>query len=163
MKKSKIVMIVLLIVISVMATAYSIFASQLTINGESEIVGEWNVKITGIEATEVSDGCDAGVPEFTDTTATFSADLEKLGDTIVYEVTIENAGTIDATLSSANFTPDDENGSPAIIYSTTDPSKELVAGGKTSFTITITYDENSTEIPSIKTKKITGVINYVQK
>ena len=163
MKEAKIIAILLLIVISVMAVAYAIFATQLTINGKTEIIGEWNIKITKIEATVVSEGCDAGSPEFTDTTATFNAKLEKPGDVITYVITVQNAGTIDAVLNSVTFKPDNENGSPAIIYSTTDPSETLDSGDETTFTITVTYDENYTEVPEVKTKQITGIIEYVQK
>ena len=163
MKKSKIIAILVLIIISVMSVAYAIFATQLSINGNAEIVGEWSVKITGIEVTEVSEGCDPGEPEFTDTTVNFNAKLEKPGDVITYEITVQNAGTIDAILNDITLTPDEENGSPAIIYSNTEPSKNLNSGDQTTFTITVTYDEDYTEIPEVKTKQITGIVEYIQK
>lgn len=163
MRKNRIVLIVLLIVISVMAVAYAIFATELKINGEAEIVGEWNIKITGIEVKEVSEGCNPGEPTFTDTTASFSSELQKPGDKITYEITIENLGIIDAVLDSATFTPDDINGSPAIIYTTVSPSETLNSGEKTTCTVTVMYDEDSEEVPDLKSKEITGIIEYVQK
>ncbi len=161
--KKDIIVGTLLIVISLMAIGYSTFATQLNISGTAEIVGEWNVKITNIEVKELSDGCDAGKLQYTNTTATFNAKLKKPGDVITYEITIQNAGTIDATLNSAIFTPDNENGSPAIIYETTDPSQTLNAGDITTFTVTVKYDEKLTSVPEVKTKQLTGVIEYVQK
>ena len=163
MKNNKnIIIITLLVVIAAMAVAYSAFATQLTINGQSQIVREWNVKIIGIEAQDVSEGCDEGTPTFTNSTATFSAKLKKPGDSITYQIIIKNLGTIDATLSSAKFTPDDEKGSPAITYIATKPSDSLKAGETTTVTITVTYNADITEVPSITTKTITGIIEYVQ-
>ena len=146
-----------------MAVAYSEFATQLQINGNAEIIGEWDVKITGIEAQDISDGCDAGKPEFTNTSATFNAKLQKPGDKVSYVITIKNSGTIDATLGSEKYTSDEVNGSSAIIYSNTSPSQTLLAGQETTFTVTVTYDESVTEVPEIKTKSIIGIIEYVQK
>ncbi len=157
-----IIIVVIFLVIIAMAVAYSAFATQLKINGNSEIVGEWNVKITGISATEVSIGCDAGKPVYTNTSATFQAKLLKPGDTITYVITIQNSGTINATLDSITFTPDNAKGSPAISYETTSPAKFLKAGQQTTFTVKVTYNADVTEVPSITTKEITGIIEYVQ-
>ena len=163
MRKNRFVLIVLLVVISVMAVAYAIFATDLKLNGEAEIVGEWNIKITGIDVQDLSEGCNPGDPTFTDTTASFSAELQKPSDKITYVITIENLGTIDAVLNNVTFTPDDKNDSPAIIYTTVNPSDTLNAGEKTTCIITVMYDENYEEVPSIKSKDITGIIEYVQK
>ncbi len=152
----------LLVVILIMSVGYSAFATQLTLNGTAQIIGEWNVKITGIETMDISEGCDAGPLQFTNTTVTFNAKLKKPGDVITYVITIENAGTIDATLENVIIASDEENGSPAITYKTTGLASSLLAGGKTSFTVTIKYDPNCTEVPEVKEKTITGIIEYVQ-
>ena len=161
--RKNIIIIILIVVITLMAVAYSEFATQLKINGNAEITGQWDVKIIGIEAKDVSEGCSAGSPEYTNTTAKFDAKLNKPGDKISYEITIKNAGTIDAILSESKFTSDEEHGSSAIIYSNTSPSQTLLAGQETTFTVTVTYDESVTEVPEIKTKSIIGIIEYVQK
>ena len=99
MKRNKNIIIgTLVIVILAMAVGYSAFATQLTLNGTAEITGVWDVRIVNIEAQEVSEGCDSGEPQYTNTSATFDAKLEKPGDSINYVITIKNAGTIDATL-----------------------------------------------------------------
>ncbi len=164
MKKSKNIIIgALLIVILTMAVGYSAFATDIPINGSAEIIGEWNVRITNIEAKDVSEGCNAGTPEYTNTTAKFNAKLNKPGDKVSYEITVKNAGTIDAIRNECKFTSDEEHGSSAIIYSNTEPSETLLAGEQTTVTVTITYDETVTELPEIKTKSVTGIIEYVQK
>ena len=164
MKNTKnIIIMTLLIVIVIMAVGYCAFATQLTINGTAEIIGEWDVRITGIKAQSVSGGAEAGTPTFTVTSATFDAKLSTPGDKIVYEITIENAGTINATLKGATFTADEENGSPAIKYETTEPAQTLNSGETTTFTVTVMYDETIQQVPEVTTKTITGIIEYIQK
>ncbi len=162
MKNKKIIIIgVIIIVILLMAVAYSALATQLSLNGTAEIVSEWNVKITSVTAQYVSEGCEAGEPQFTNTTATFNAELVKPGDYITYFIQIENQGTLDATLKNITF-QEDQNGSPAIIYVTTEPDTSLKAGAKTGFLVKVEFDENTTEMPAVKNKTITGIIEYVQ-
>lgn len=156
------IIITLLIIILIMSVGYSAFASQFTLNGVAEVTGEWNVKIVNIEAQDISEKCDSGEPEYTDTSVTFNAKLLKPGDSITYVITIQNAGNIDATLGMVVF-KEDENGSPAIVYTTTELDSMLKAGEQTTLTVKVMYDSKYTEVPSVKTKSITGIIEYVQK
>ena len=161
-RNSNIIIITLIIASLLMAIGFATFATQLTVDGTVEIVGEWNVKITNIEAIQVSSGCDSGTPEFTDTSVTFNAKLLKPGDIITYRVTIQNAGTINAVLEYAIFTPQEE-GSSAIGFSAGMPSRELTAGEETSFTVQINYKDFTEEMPEIKTQTLTGFVEYVQE
>lgn len=160
--KKNIIIGTLLIVILIMAVGYSAFATQLTVKGTAEIIGNWDIRITSITAQYVSENCNPGEPQFTDTTVTFNAELVKQGDYITYLVMIENYGTYDATLKKFTFTSD-ENGSSAIVYTTSEPATSLPAGQQTCFLIKVMFDENATEMPEVKTKTITGSIEYVQE
>lgn len=151
----------LLIAVITMAVGYSAFATQLTINGNAEIVGDWNVEITNIEATTVTGEAAPGNPTHTTTSATFDADLKQPGDSVVYTITVENNGTIDATLDNYSMTPQ-ADGSPAILYTYTNPATDLAAGGETTFTVTVTYDSTVTEVPTNTTKTIQGLVEYKQ-
>ncbi len=163
MKNTKNIIIgTLLVVILIMAVGYSSFATKFTLNGTAEIVGEWDVKISKVEAKEISENCNAGQPSFTNTSVTFNCTLLKPGDKVAYEITIQNAGTIDAVLNNILFTSDEINGSPAITYETSELNAFLPAGSQTSLTVTIEYNKDTTEVPEIKTKTITGIIEYVQ-
>ncbi len=162
-KRQTIIISSLLTVFLVMTAGYAAFTSKLTINGTSQIVGKWDIRITDVKVLTVAPNCDAGTPSFTNDNVTFNASLNKPGDVITYLVTIENKGTIDATLSGISFLSNDEKESPDIIYSVTDPKKDLPAQSETSFRITVTYNPDTKEIPNQKTKTIIGTINYVQK
>ena len=161
--RKNIIIIAFLVALLVMAVGYSTFATELTFNGNAEITGEWDVRITDMKVTSVSDGCDAGKPEFTDTTINFDSKLEKPGDKITYLITIENLGTIDAVLSNIQIIPDDINGTKAITYRIINPVLELPKSSSTTMEITVEYDPTTTENPDVKTKSITGVIEYSQK
>ena len=163
MKNSRNIIIgTVLFVIIIMAVGYSAFATQSIINGTAEIIGKWDVKIKSVDINYVSEGCDAGVPEFTDTSVKFSTKLVKPGDYVTYAITIENAGTIDAKLNTNSFT-EEENGSEAIVYKVSDPIDVLEAGKIVVVLVHVGYDENAVEVPEKTTKSITGIIEYVQK
>ncbi len=163
MRKNKIIiLIVFLATIILMAVGYSTFATNFNIKGNAEITGEWDVRITNIIATQVPKGCDAGTPTFTENSISFSAKLNKPGDEIIYEVTIENLGTIDAELQTIIFT-EEINGIEEINYTTSEVKKELNVGDSTTFNIMVTYVKDTENIPDTKTKTLTGIIQYVQK
>ena len=149
-KKRNIIICALIIAVLLMAVGYSSFTSELTINGNASVTGEWGVKITKVDIDFVSDGCDPGYPTFTNTTVNFDAKLE-------------NTGTIDATLASMAFIPDDMNGSPAIQFEIIGPDKDLPGGATTTLEVAATYLKDVTEVPEIKTKTLMGIIEYEQK
>ncbi len=163
MNKQIVIILMLIIIIVIMTVAYSSFVTQSILNGNSQITGEWNVKIVKIDVQDISEGCEPGDTEFTNTNVKFSTKLNKPGDSATYLITIENAGTIDAKLEYAAFRIADPNGSPAITYCMTHPDDLLPAGEKTSFTVTVIYKEDTVQVPEIKTKTLTGTIEYVQK
>ena len=157
----KIIIGTLLLVIMIMAVGYSSFSTQLNLNGTAEIVGEWNVKIVDVKVKEVSEGCDPGSPQYTNSSVTFDSKLVKPGDSISYSVTVKNAGTIDAILDNILFQEEVE-GSEAINYITTELDPLLKAGEEKTFTVTVEYLKEITETPEVKTKTLTGIIEYIQ-
>lgn len=162
MKNYKLIIIfTFLIVILAMSVGYSAFANQLSLEGVAEIVTDWNVKISKVEVAFVSQGCDAGTPTFTNTNVVFDAKLVKPDDIIIYEITIENAGTIDAKLENIIFMED--NSFYAIRYETSEIKKELNAGEETVFTVSVTYDEEYGSMVQGTVNTIIGFIEYAQK
>lgn len=157
----KIIIFAFIIPIILITVGYSNFTSNLNVNGTAEIIGEWNVKITNVEVINVSPGSDAGNPQFTDSMVTFNTILGKPGDSVVYEVTIKNLGTIDAKLNDVVFM-EDTQGTDAISFKTTELAKELASGEMTTFTVKVTYNNVVTNPSYVKTKTLTGIIQYSQ-
>ena len=163
MKKMKYVLLIsIFLAIIIMSIGYASFATNLSIQGTSQITGQWDIRITDVTVQEASPGSDPGAPTFTNTSVSFDAKLAKPGDSIAYLVTIQNNGSIDAELGGIVFIEEIE-GSDAISYTLTKPDDELKSGQTTTFTITVTYKLSTTEMPEVKTKSITGTIEYVQE
>lgn len=162
MKRNRLIILGLIIIVLIMSVGYATLSTQVSLTGSTSITSEWNVGITNVTVEFVSENCKAGEPQFTNTTVAFNAELCKPGDHITYAVTVKNSGTIDGKLDTFSFTPD-SNGSPAIQYVTSDLKDTLAPGEEACFFIKVSFDENATEMPEIKTKTITGVVEYVQQ
>lgn len=159
------IIVVLLVSLLVMSVGYAAFAQTLNINGDATITGEWDVEIISIEPVYTGFASDTeDNPIFTSTTAIFDTILTQPGDAATYTITVKNKGTLDAKLNSITLVPE-ETGSPAIIYNVVSKPEEgsvLAAGATTTVVIKVEYDSTVEEVPENTTKKITGVLNYVQ-
>ncbi len=164
MKRKKIIILCLfLLAILLIPIGYSSFTSSINLDGLTEITGTWDIKIVSVDVTEVSEGCDAGTPQFTDNSVTFAAKLQKPGDEVVYLITIKNAGNIDAILNNVFFISDDKESDDAIVYETDELANELGAGDETTLTVKVSFNKDITTNVTAQTKKITGFIEYTQK
>ncbi len=100
----------LLAIVLVMAVGYAAFATQLTINGTANITSNWDVHIKSItmsanEGTGTdSEGGETKVDPENPLAATFKANLVSPGDSVTYDVVVENSGTLPAEVSSITVT-----------------------------------------------------------
>jgi len=162
-KKRNIIIGALCSLLVFMGIGYAILSQTLNISGIANMKGNWNVKITNMEllsenktgrAVEVSHS-------FTDTTATFTADLYMPGDSIEYRVTVENQGNIDAVLKSITPTTTNKNVNIKFSHSTID-NTVLTAGKTISFTMKVEFLEDATTIPNVENVKYNLELVYVQ-
>ena len=162
-KKRNIIIGALCCLLVFMGIGYAILSQTLNISGIARMQGNWNVRITNMEllsenktgrAEEVSHS-------FTDTTATFTADLYMPGDSIEYRVTVENQGNIDALLKS--ITPTTTNKSEGIKFSHSEIDNTVLTAGKTiTFTMKVEFLEDATSIPNVENVKYNLELVYVQ-
>ena len=162
-KKRNIIIGALCSLLVFMGIGYAILSQTLNISGIANMKGNWNVKITNMEllsenktgrAVEVSHS-------FTDTTATFTADLYMPGDSIEYRVTVENQGNIDALLKS--ITPTTTNKSEGIKFSHSEIDNTVLTAGKTiTFTMKVEFLEDAASIPNVENVKYNLELVYVQ-
>ena len=162
-KKRNIIIGALCCLLVFMGIGYAILSQTLNISGIANMKGNWNVRITNMEllsenktgrAEEVSHS-------FTDTTATFTADLYMPGDSIEYRVTVENQGNIDALLKS--ITPTTTNRSKGIKFSHSEIDNTVLTAGKTiTFTMKVEFLESATSIPKVENVKYNLELVYVQ-
>lgn len=107
------IIIFLLIIVLVMSVGFALLGSNLEVIATGTIAGEWGVRFKNetIEPISKTDGV-SGVTAQLDTNAlkvTINASFEKPGDSLTYELKIENAGSINAYLKSIEVTGQNGN------------------------------------------------------
>ncbi len=148
-------------ILLVMAAGYAAFRTQLTINGTSNITSDWKVLITDIQSKTLSgDATDAEAPSHTETTATFKTNLVSPGDSMQYDITVENQGDIDAKLDKITV-PESTN--PAIGFEVTGIREGtlLKAGNTALLTVIVKYND-VTKQPDNLTADFTVTLDYSQ-
>ena len=135
-------------ILLIMGVGYAAFQSQLKISGTSNIASNFLVKITGIEVSSKSGGA-ADKPDVTtynDTSATFGTTLQSPGDSITYDITIENQGTIDAVLKTISKT---DASNSAILFETSGVNEgdPLNVGDTATMQVKVTYNTAVTSQP----------------
>ena len=100
-------------------------------------------------------------PSHTETTATFKTNLYLPGDSITYDVTVENQGSIDAVLKTIQKSDSNNN---AIIFETSgiQEGEVLKASESTKFSVTVSYNASTTSQPSNMTSNLEVTLNYEQ-
>ena len=162
-KKRNIIIGSLCCLLVFMGIGYAILSQTLNISGIANMKGNWNVKITNMELVdETKTGRAEEVSHvFTDTTATFEANLYMPGDSIEYRVTVENQGNIDALLKS--ITPTTTNKNVNIKFSHSEIDNTVLTAGKTiTFTMKVEFLEDATTIPDLDSLKYSLELVYVQ-
>ena len=141
-KRSRTILLFSLIGVMIcMAIGYAAFSANLNITGTSTITSDWDVKITNITSGSiVGKARDIETPQHTETTANFKAGLSAPGDSITYDIKIQNEGNIDATIKLLNYTATDSE----VIKVTSSGVREgqvIRQGEEKHLYIKVTFDE----------------------
>lgn len=183
MKKStkvmSVVTVVLVAAIVVMAVGYAALSAQLTVTG---VAGSgnatWNIdfKSINIKESESKGYIENSVPNVSGTAASFDVSLNYPGAKVVYELVVQNTGTIDAVYKGITGVDTINQAAPTDIkwiVERIDPiTGQAVNGeadiekvtGTQTFRVTIEWDAESTSISKTATQK-SGTIyfDYAQK
>ena len=128
-------------ILVIMGVGYASFSSQLKISGTSNIDSTWDVQITDIQSEVVSGSPTNEIePTHDKLSATFHTKLYKPNDTMKYDITVSNLGSVDAKLDKINVP---ENSSTAISYEVTGIKKgDLLKSNETALlTVTVKYND----------------------
>ena len=146
-----------------MGIGYAILSANLNILGKSTFVGTWNIVMTNISV--VSEGQATGTYSDLSTdnqNATLSVDLYKPMDKVTYTVTVENQGTIDASLKAVNLLPV-SNHEYVEAITTAKVGTALLAGDSTTFDVTIRFKNiDITSLPSDVTVQYDLSLTFMQ-
>ena len=149
-------------ILVIMGVGYAAFATQLKINGTANIDSNFSVKITNIQSSVLSGSAsDAQTPSYTDTTATFKTNLVSPGDSMKYDITVSNEGSIDAVLESIEVNTGDND---AITFETSgiENGDKLEASQTDILTVIVRYNSSVTSQPENTNSTITVTLNYKQ-
>ena len=159
--KNKIV-IIMCCLIFVMVIGYAAFSTNLNINGTANIASTWKVEFTNIEEVSKSSGVTVKTaPSASGTMATFDVAFTSPGDSIEYDITIKNNGTLDAVIDSIKTT---DTGSDAIKFEVSGVTEgdTLAKQATTKVKVKISYDSSVTTQPTSLSRTLTLNIIYVQ-
>ncbi|MBR2708568.1 MAG: hypothetical protein IKE90_03965 [Bacilli bacterium] len=162
MKKNHIIIMTLIGIIFIMSLAFAAFSSLLTINGNASIDNSWNVEITNIVSkNKIGNASNNGEPVYTKTSATFKTVLISPGDSMTYDVTIKNKGTVDAKLKKITLT---NSNNPAIIFETSGIKENdvLKVNEEQIFTVKVKYNDEITSQPEVLNASLTVKLDYIQ-
>ena len=157
------IIIGLCVILVIMGVGYAAFQSQLKISGTSNIESNFLVKITDIQVSNIVEGAQdkEEVTTHTDTTATFGTTLQSPGDSITYDITIENQGTIDAVLKTITKT---DTSNSAILFETSGVNEgdPLNVGEIATMKVTVTYNPEVTNQPDNLDSNLNIELDYEQ-
>ena len=162
-KKRNTIIGVLCCLLVFMGIGYAILSQTLNISGTANMQGNWNVKITNMKLLEANKtGRAENVSNtFTNTTASFEANLWMPGDSIEYEVTVENQGNIDAVLKDIIQTKTNKDKNLKFSNSLIG-TEVLTSGSKMSFTMKVEIPEEAETLPEVKESKYEIQLIYIQ-
>lgn len=163
--KRKVIIGTLVAVILGMCVGYAALSQVLKINGTSMISGNFNIQFTRIDEGTMVNATTITKSGVGTTTANFTVDLKKPGSSAVYDITVENKGSIDAILTSITGLDESNEKEPVDIIYTIDGIKEgdpLNAGDQKSFQVKVVWKVSATSIPE-SSKTLTLKLNYEQK
>ncbi len=150
-------------VLLLMAVGYAAFNTLLTINGTTSITSNWDIKITNITSKGIiGKASDEESQVVDDLSATFKANLVSPGDSITYDITVENKGNINAELSSISMS-ENTNDSIKIETSGITDGDKLNAGSTATLSVKITYSDEVTKQPDNLKAEVTITLNYVEE
>lgn len=166
--KKNILIGALLVAIIAMSIGYAAMAQQLTISGSANFSdASWSINFTTItlDATKTKGATEVSAPSIVGTTASFDVKLAYPGAKAVYNIEVENAGSIDAVLKTISGVTEANSAEPTGIKYTVDgiaANDTLDASQKKQFTVTVEWLDTDT-IPTTNTSKTATIyLNYEQ-
>ena len=161
-RKNNIIIGGLCAILLIMTVGYAAFYSQLKISGTSTVTSNWDVEITNIESKNiVGSASNKTEPTYTKLAATFNTNLVSPSDSITYDITVENKGSVDATLKTITKT---DTSNSAILFKTYGLKEggTLQVGKSAILTVKVTYDPSVTKQPDNLTSTLKVTLDFVQ-
>ncbi len=92
-----------------MSVGYSVLMARIEISGTSEITSNWNVYISSITVSEENGGVSHEASVSDKLTASFRVGLNEPGGYVLYDITVNNDGNLDAVLQKITIAEDEDD------------------------------------------------------
>jgi len=162
-KKKKIIILSLIGLLCIMTAGYAAFQTNLKIKGTSKVNSNWDVRITSVtQANKTGSAEEAKAPTWDNLTAYMEADLYEKGDSIEYDVTVENNGTLDASLENIEEKLNSENEAIKITFSGYTKGEKLYKNSSQTIKVKIEYNPDFEGTPEESSREVSVDLNYVQ-
>ena len=146
-----------------MTVGYAAFQTNLDIKGTSKVSSNWNVLITNVtESNKEGQAETVGSPTWTDLTAYMEANLYQKGDSIEYDVTVENRGTIDASLDNVSENIKSTNEAIKITFSGYTKGEKLYKNETKTIKVKIEYNPEFNGTAEEGSSEVSIDLNYTQ-
>ncbi len=97
---NNIVLFCLFLLLTLMSVGYASFQSHIEVKGTSKVDSKWDIEITEVSVEKVNGNAENfGISSYDKLSVSLEANLYEVGDSVEYNVTIKNSGTIKAYLS----------------------------------------------------------------
>ena len=160
-KKRNIVIFSLVGVLFLMVAGYAAFSTNLEIKGTSKVTSNWDIEITDVKETAQNGLAENVKMYYEKLEASVEANLYDKGDSMEYDITIENKGTLDAKLNDI-LTNTENSNSEAVLITFSGYTKGEVLKSQTSKVIHVKIEYN----PEYKGEPTSGEVDlkfdYVQ-
>ena len=153
-KKRFIFITMLTITICIMSLGYAALQEKIDITGGASVDSVYRVEITKVEKTETTGSAtEKDIPNYTGLTANFSVGLTQTNDSITYNITVSNLGTVDVKLNNTTVTTEGSD-KVSVLKTGINNGDIILAGESKTLTVKIKYDGTDLEEEISATAKL---------
>jgi len=162
-KKKRIIIFSLLGLLCIMTAGYAAFNTNLKIKGTSSVSSNWDIRITNVTtANKTGSAEEAKAPTWTELTAYMEANLYEKGDSIEYNVIVENRGTLDASLENIEEKLNAENEAIKITFSGYTKGEKLFKNSSQTIKVKIEYNPDYEGTSKEESGETSITLDYIQ-
>lgn len=138
MRRNTTIILFLCVCVVALTIGYAAFSQNIDINTNVTLESSWDVKFSSIvKSASTGSAYEVESPSFTDNIARFNVGFLYKDDSITYDVTVQNNGTIYAKVDAITPTT---TGSTAIAFTNTATNGICINPGESyTFTVTAAY------------------------
>lgn len=159
-----VVLFILILAVLLMGYGYHVLLQKLSNSKNPDVSNEtWQVEITQIRDKSLLGSAEVlKTPTFTKNTAQLQSIFKYKEDSIIYEMTIQNKGSIDAKIDSIQLLPTSTKRITYAVSNVTPGITILRAGETKTFDVTVAYHQLDHQESLDVTNQVDVILTYAQ-